>query len=42
VCLAIPPKTLTIEQARDMVKEFPNTILFDTEAEMLDAFPNLI
>jgi len=42
VCLAIPPKTLTIEQARDMVKEFPNTILFDTEAEMLDAFLNLI
>ena len=42
VCLAIPPKTLTKEQAEDMVKEFPNTILFDTEAEMLDTFLTLI
>ena len=42
VCLAIPPKTLTMEQAREQVKDFPNTILFETEAEMLDTFLNLI
>ena len=42
VCFAVPPKTLTMEQAVEQVKEFPNTILFDTEGEMLDAFLNLI
>ena len=42
VCLAVPPKTLTMEQAQEQVKEFPNTILFETEYEMLDTFLNLI
>lgn len=42
VCLAVPPKTLTMEQAQEQVKEFPNTILFETEAEMLDTFLTLI
>ena len=42
VCLAVPPKTLTMEQAQEQVKDFPNTILFDTEYEMLDTFLNLI
>jgi len=42
VCLAVPPKTLTMEQAEEQVKEFPNTILFKTEYEMLDTFLNLI
>ena len=42
VCLAIPPKTLTMEEATEMVKEFPNTMLFKTEAEMLDVFLDLI
>ena len=42
VCLAVPPKTLTMEQAQEQVKEFPNTILFETEHEMLDTFLNLI
>lgn len=42
VCLAVPPKTLTIEQAQEQVKDFPNTILFETEYEMLDTFLNLI
>jgi DNA polymerase elongation subunit (family B) len=42
VCLAIPPKTMTIAQATEAVKEFPNTILFETEAEMLDTFLDLI
>ena len=42
VCLAIPPKTLTLEQAQEQVKDFPNTYLFETEHEMLDTFLNLI
>jgi DNA polymerase elongation subunit (family B) len=42
VTFAIPPKTLTMEQAIEQVKEFSNTMLFETEAEMLDAFLNLI
>jgi DNA polymerase elongation subunit (family B) len=42
VCLAVPPKTLTMEQAESQVKDFPNTILFDNEADMLDMFLNLI
>ncbi len=42
VCLAIPPKTLTIEQATEQVKDFPNTYLFETEAEMLEMFLQLI
>ena len=42
VCFAVPPKTLTWEQAQDAIKDFPNTILFKTEAEMLDAFLDII
>ena len=42
VTLAIPPKSLKIDDARELVKEFPNTFLFDSEAEMLDTFLNLI
>ena len=42
VCLAVPPKTLTMEQAKEEVKDFPNTMLFETEAEMLDVFLDLI
>jgi DNA polymerase elongation subunit (family B) len=42
VCLAIPPKTLTMSQAQEQIKDFPNTILFDSEAELLDTFLTLI
>ena len=42
ITLALPPKTLTMEQAKEEVKEFPNTYLFETEAEMLDTFLDLI
>ena len=42
VCLAVPPKTLTMEQAQEQVKDFPNTILFETEYELLDTFLSLI
>ena len=42
ITLALPPKTLTMEQAQEEVKEFPNTYLFETEAEMLDTFLDII
>ena len=42
ICFAVPPKTLTWEQAHEEIKDFPNTMLFKTEAEMLDAFLDLI
>lgn len=42
VCFAVPPKCLTMEEAEEQVKDFPNTILFETEREMLDEFLNLI
>jgi DNA polymerase elongation subunit (family B) len=42
VCLAIPPKTLTMEEAKKQVEEFPNTMLFDNEADLLDTFLDLI
>ncbi len=42
VCLAIPPKTLSMAEAEKQVADFPNTMLFSTESEMLDTFLNLI
>jgi DNA polymerase elongation subunit (family B) len=42
VCLAIPPKKMSMEEAKVQVEEFPNTYLFDNEADMLDMFLDLI
>jgi DNA polymerase elongation subunit (family B) len=42
VCLAIPPKTMSMEEATKAVEDFPNTMLFDNEADMLDTFLDLI
>lgn len=42
VCLAIPPKTMSMAEAADAVKDFPNTMLFSKEADMLDTFLDLI
>ena len=42
VCLAIPPKTMSMEEATKAVADFPNTMLFDNEADMLDTFLDLI
>jgi len=42
VTLAIPPKTLTVDQAREQVKDFPNTHIFEHEGEMLETFLDLI
>jgi DNA polymerase elongation subunit (family B) len=40
--LALPPKTLSMSEAEKQVSKFPNTMLFETEREMLDTFLNLI
>lgn len=40
--LSIPPATLSFEEASDLVKDIPNTILFQTEIAMLDAFLDII
>jgi len=42
ICLAIPPKTLSMQEAQKAIEGIPNTILFDNEADMLDAFLDLI
>jgi DNA polymerase elongation subunit (family B) len=42
VCLAVPPKTVSMEEAKKHVAEFPNTMLFDNEGDMLDTFLDLI
>lgn len=42
VTMAVPPKTLTLEQANELVSDIPGTILFNTEAEMLDCFLHVI
>ena len=42
VCLAIPPKTMSMAEAEKAVEDFPNTMLFDNEADMLDTFLDLI
>ena len=38
ICLAVPPKTLTWEQAQEVVKPLPEVMLFRTEKEMLNTF----
>ena len=42
ICLAIPPKTLSMAEAQKAIEGIPNTILYDNEADMLDAFLDLI
>lgn len=42
VTLAIPPKTITMEEAKEQTKDFPNTHLFEKEEDMLKTFLDLI
>jgi len=42
ICLAVPPKTLTMEQATELLKDIPNVMLFEKEKDMLDTFLTLI
>jgi len=42
VCLAVPPKTLTMDQAKAELEGIDNVVLFADEGEMIDTFLNLI
>jgi DNA polymerase elongation subunit (family B) len=42
VCLAVPPKTLTWDEAQAIADEVGNVVLFDHEADMLNAFMDVI
>jgi len=42
ICLAVPPKTLSWEQAQEVVKPLSEVMLFRTEKEMLDTFLDII
>ena len=42
VTLAVPPKSLTMDEAKEQTKNFPNTHLFEKEEEMLKTFLDLI
>jgi DNA polymerase elongation subunit (family B) len=42
ICLAVPPKTLTMDQATELVSDIPNVMLFHKEADMLDTFLTVI
>ena len=42
ICLAVPPKTLTMEQAQAELEGIENVMLFEKEGEMIDTFLTLI
>jgi len=42
ICLAVPPKTMTMEEAQKEIEGIGNVMLYATEAEMLDVFLDLI
>ena len=42
ITIAVPPKTLTVEEAQDSVKDFDNTYIVETEAQMLETFLGVI
>ena len=42
VCLAVPPKTLTMEEAHKTLEGIDNVILYEKESEMIDTFLTLI
>jgi DNA polymerase elongation subunit (family B) len=42
ICLAVPPDTLTWDEAQAIAAEVGNTVLFEKESEMLNAFIDVI
>ena len=42
VCLAVPPKTLTMDEAKKTLEGIDNVMLFEKEGEMIDTFLKLI
>jgi len=42
ICLAVPPKTLTMEEAEKELEGIDNVMLFEKEGDMIDTFLTLI
>jgi len=42
ICLAVPPKTLTIDEAKKELEGIDNVMLFEKEGDMIDTFLTLI
>ena len=42
ICLAVPPKTLTMAEAKKELEGIDNVMLFEKESEMIDTFLTLI
>ena len=42
ICLAVPPKTLTMDQAHKELEGIDNVMLFEKEGDMIDTFLTLI
>jgi DNA polymerase elongation subunit (family B) len=42
ITLAIPPKSMSMETAREIAADFDNTFMFEKEADLLDSFLHLI
>lgn len=42
ICLAIKPKKMSVEEAKEIVADMPDVFLMDTEEELLHAFLDLI
>ena len=42
VCLAVPPKTLTMDEAKKELEGIDNVMLFEKEGDMIDTFLTLI
>ena len=42
ICIAVPPKTLTMEEARKEIEGIDNVMLFEKESDMIDTFLTLI
>ena len=42
VCLAVPPKTLTMDQAKKELEGIDNVLLFEKEGDMIDTFLTMI
>ena len=42
ITVAVPPKTLTVEQATELVKDIPNVHIYENEADMLSTFLGLL
>ena len=42
ITFAVPPKTLSMNEAKILTERFENTILFEKEKDMLDAFLQLV